>query len=210
MSLWACSSSDDNGTAAGGSGGKGGTSGAGGHGGTGGKGGATSGGSGGGGATGTGGKGGSGGSGGAAAGHGGTGGASGAPGGLAGEGPGSGAGMGPGEGGAPAALSFADGCTAVCADQTGLACYATACQDNCTGVVDAGFTDFPVEYEDMINCEAQKLAPASYGCSSDSGVAEAVPNNGTACQTEICKWACDDQNSALPTVDPKVLTNCGC
>jgi hypothetical protein len=190
--LWACGSGDDSsGTNTGGSGGKASGGSAGQAGASAGKGGGGSGGV----AV--------GGSGGATAG---TSGSSGA--GMAGVSSGGEAGGDIGAGG----FSLADACAAMCASQASMACSLGAnCVQDCTE--SEAETTAPTKYDAMIACEAQNLTSASdYNC-SDMGpvVPSPAPNNGTACQTVICDWTCDDgDNNPTTIVDANVYGYCGC
>jgi hypothetical protein len=216
--MWACSSDGDDSTPAGGAGGA--SAGAGGH--AAGAGGHTAGG---GGTTaqgGTAGKGGTG-AGGGSAGKGGTsaggnaaagtGDALGGEGGVAGGSIGLGGAGGEvaqgGEGGA-SAPTLADNCATACGDQTALSCsFGSACVAGCIG--NGGPPDgtpFPEEYAAMMACQAKQLTAAQYYCSTPSmgGPAQPAPAAGTACETLICKWTCDDAN----LVDENVYARCGC
>ena len=113
-----------------------------------------------------------------------------------------------GEAGGASVPTHAENCATVCTtENNGSTCPMADCVNNCTGAV-AGGTQYPEEYEAMIACEAQKLVTADYECSDNGPPIGTVPapKNGTACQTEICKWTCDDAT----IVDVNVYTWCGC
>jgi hypothetical protein len=111
-----------------------------------------------------------------------------------------------GEGGASAPPTLADNCATVCSDQTALSCtFGSNCVDGCTVI--ESLTALPDEYDVMIACQAKQLTAAQYYCSVPSvGPAQPAPKAGTACETLICKWTCDDGTFG----DPNVAARCGC
>jgi hypothetical protein len=111
-------------------------------------------------------------------------------------------------GGGAVAMTLAQACAIVCADQTGLSCtLGTQCMDTC--VVNETMSPAPPkEYDAMIECQAAVLTSATYECSDQGGgLIWPAAKDGTTCEQAICTWTCDDGGTLA---DVNIFTRCGC
>jgi len=96
-------------------------------------------------------------------------------------------------------------CTKVCDDAVGLMCKLQySCVSSCVQVF--GWTEYPADYQTMLDCWATQLSTAQYECFTPGDFLISAPLSGTSCEAASCKWTCEDASYGAI----RIYNRCGC